>query len=86
MEQVYVSERRQGGRIVDLRVVLDIPPRWPVMCLLESALRQGDAVFSIEGREVEIALASTSPQEAAATVVPRMRQALSGHDVAYHLH
>ena len=71
------NERRDIGRIVDLRVVIEGgQPTRATMEAIELTLRSDDAVFSVEGSEIEAALASTSVELARAAVVPRVREAV----------
>ncbi len=70
------AELRKGGRIVDVRLRLSRPPDAEVLRIIESKLRETDAVFSYEGFEIELALAGTSADDTAIYVLPRIRDAL----------
>lgn len=71
------DQRRQGGRIVDLRVVVEIVAQREVLDLIRRQLRDTDVVFS-QGQEIQIALAETNPEATIEVVVPRLRKTLPG--------
>src|SRR5687768_12839101 len=75
------AELRKGGRIVDVRLRLSSPPDAEVLKMIESKLRETDAVFSYEGFEIELALAGTSADDTFTFVLPRIREALRGLNV-----
>ena len=67
---------RKGGRIVDVRLRLTAPPDRDVLKVIESKLRENDAVFSFEGFEIELALSGTSSDDVSTYVLPRLLDAL----------
>ena len=69
------AERRQPGLVVDLRILLSEPPDGKLMLELQRALRRSDSLFSFEGKEVQVALGSTTAENVVRYVVPKLRLA-----------
>ena len=67
------DRRRRGGRIVDLRAVVEVDVPREVIDVLQRQLRDTDVVLS-EGQEIQVVLAGTTPEDAVGVVVPRLRR------------
>ena len=69
------AERRQPGLVVDVRILLSDQPDGRLMLELQRALRRTDSVFSFEGKEVQVALGGTTPDNTIRHVIPKLRMA-----------
>lgn len=80
-------DRRGSGRIIDLRVWFEQAPDMKAQLTLTRALRRSDAVLSVEGREVAVALSGTNLLDVERIVIPRLGRTLTraGHRCSFVL-